>query len=93
MRDEDAGEVFRRAPDGGEALANLAQAEAGIHQGRGILRQIPPQNRAPEPGDQFVAHPPAEGRRPARAACQIQNVRHRAHTKDFAKRSAAGSMP
>jgi len=29
--DENGGEIFRRAPDAGEALPNLARAEPGVH--------------------------------------------------------------
>ena len=32
VRDENAGEVFRRATDGGETLADLAEAETCIHE-------------------------------------------------------------
>ena len=30
--DENGGEIFRRAPDAGEALADLARAEPGVHE-------------------------------------------------------------
>ncbi len=35
--DEDAIQFFGRTPDGGEALANLAQAEAGVNQEAGLV--------------------------------------------------------
>ena len=35
--DEDAGEIFRGAADGGEALADLAEAEARIDQDAGFV--------------------------------------------------------
>jgi len=37
VRDENSGKVLGRAPDGGEALANLAQAEARVDQDAGLL--------------------------------------------------------
>lgn len=37
VRNENAGKVFRRAPDGSEALTNLAQAEPGINQDAGFV--------------------------------------------------------
>ena len=32
MRDQNAGEIFRHATDGGEPLADLARTEPGVHQ-------------------------------------------------------------
>ena len=37
MRDQDGGEVFRHPTDGGEALANLARAEPGVHEHAGFI--------------------------------------------------------
>jgi hypothetical protein len=36
MGDENGGEVFRRAPNAGEALPNLAWAEPGVHEDAGF---------------------------------------------------------
>ena len=35
--DEDGGEIFRRAPEAGQALADLARAEPGVHEHAGFV--------------------------------------------------------
>jgi len=37
VRDQDGGEIFRHATDGGEPLADLARAEPGIHEDAGFI--------------------------------------------------------
>ena len=36
VRDENGGEIFRRATDSGEALADLTRAEPGVHEHAGF---------------------------------------------------------
>jgi hypothetical protein len=36
VRDENGGEIFRHATDSGEALADLARAEPGVHEHAGF---------------------------------------------------------
>ena len=37
VRDQDGGEIFRHPADGGEALADLARAEPGVHEDAGFI--------------------------------------------------------